>query len=129
MGAGAVTATVGILYALRERDIKRFLAFSTIENIGIIVTAFGAAMVFHAYRQTALWAFLLLAGLYHVANHGCYKTLLFLEAGVVEHTTGTRDLDRLGGLIHRLPRSTVISFAGTWASPRCPRSTGLSASG
>ena len=81
MGAGAVTAAIGILYALRERDIKRFLAYSTIENTGIIVTAFGAAMVFHAYRQPALSAFLLIAGLYHVANHGCYKTLLFLEAG------------------------------------------------
>src|SRR6202050_446485 len=97
MGAGAITAAIGILYALRERDIKRFLAYSTIENTGIIVTAFGAAMIFHAYRQPALAAFLLIAGLYHVANHGCYKTLLFLEAGVVEHATGTRDMDRLGG--------------------------------
>jgi hydrogenase-4 component B len=77
MAAGAVTAAIGILYALRERDIKRFLAFSTIENTGIIVTAFGAAMIFHAYRQNPLAAFLLIAGLYHVANHGCYKTLLF----------------------------------------------------
>ena len=85
MGTGALTAAIGILYAMRERDIKRFLAYSTIENTGIIVTAFGAAMIFHAYRQPALSAFLLLAGLYHVANHGCYKTLLFLEAGVVEH--------------------------------------------
>ncbi len=70
MAAGAVTAAIGILYALNERDIKRFLAFSTIENIGIIVTAFGAAMTFLAYGERLLWAFLLLAGLYHVANHG-----------------------------------------------------------
>ena len=98
MAAGALTAAIGILYALNERDIKRFLAFSTIENIGIIVTAFGAAMTSGAYDQRALWAFLLLAGLYHVANHGTYKTLLFLEAGVIEHATGTRDMDRLGGL-------------------------------
>ena len=113
MGAGALTAAIGILYAMRERDIKRFLAYSTIENTGIIVTAFGAAMIFHAYRLPALSAFLLIAGLYHVANHGCYKTLLFLEAGVVEHATGTRDMDRLGGLVHRLPRSAVIAFVGT----------------
>ena len=112
MGAGALTAAIGILYAMRERDIKRFLAYSTIENTGIIVTAFGAAMIFHAYRLPALSAFLLIAGLYHVANHGCYKTLLFLEAGVVEHATGTRDMDRLGGLVHRLPRSAVIAFIG-----------------
>ena len=112
MFAGAVTAAIGILYAMAERDIKRFLAYSTIENIGIIVTAFGAAMIFHASGQQALWAFLLIAGMYHVANHGCYKTLLFLEAGVTEHATGTRDMDRLGGLIHRLPRSAVIGFRG-----------------
>jgi len=97
MAAGAVTAAIGILYALNERDIKRFLAYSTIENVGIIVTAFGAAMTFAAYGQRLLWAYLLLAGLYHVANHGCYKTLLFLEAGVIEHAAGTRDMDRLAG--------------------------------
>ena len=125
MGAGAVTAAIGILYALRERDIKRFLAYSTIENTGIIVTAFGAAMIFHAYRLPALYAFLLIAGLYHVANHGCYKTLLFLEAGVVEHATGTRDMDRLGGLVHRLPRSAVITFVGTLGIAALPPLNGF----
>jgi hydrogenase-4 component B len=125
MSAGAITAAIGILYALRERDIKRFLAYSTIENTGIIVTALGAAMIFHAYRQPALYAFLLLAGLYHVANHGCYKTLLFLEAGVVEHATGTRDMDRLGGLVHRLPRSAVIAFTGTLGIAALPPMNGF----
>jgi hydrogenase-4 component B len=125
MGAGAITAAIGILYALRERDIKRFLAYSTIENAGIIVTALGAAMIFHAYRQPALAALLLVAGLYHVANHGCYKTLLFLEAGVVEHATGTRDMDRLGGLVHRLPRSTVIAFVGTLGIAALPPLNGF----
>ncbi len=125
MGTGALTAAIGILYAMRERDIKRFLAYSTIENTGIIVTAFGAAMIFHAYRQPALSAFLLLAGLYHVANHGCYKTLLFLEAGVVEHATGTRDMDRLGGQVHRLPRSAVIAFTGTLGIAALPPLNGF----
>jgi hydrogenase-4 component B len=125
MGAGALTAAIGILYAMRKRDIKRFLAYSTIENTGIIVTAFGAAMIFHAYRLPALSAFLLIAGLYHVANHGCYKTLLFLEAGVVEHTTGTRDMDRLGGLVHRLPRSAVIAFTGTLGIAALPPLNGF----
>jgi len=125
MGAGAVTAAIGILYAMAERDIKRFLAFSTIENAGIIVTAFGAAMIFHAYRLQTLWAFLLIAGIYHVANHGCYKTLLFLEAGVTEHATGTRDMDRLGGLIHRMPRSAVIAFAGTLGIAALPPLNGF----
>jgi hydrogenase-4 component B len=125
MAAGASTAALGILYALNERDIKRFLAYSTIENTGIIVTAFGAAMLFGAYRQRELWAFLLLAGLYHVANHGTYKTLLFLEAGVIEHATGTRDMDRLGGLIHRLPRSAVITLAGTLGIAALPPLNGF----
>ncbi len=125
MAAGAITAAIGILYALAERDIKRFLAFSTIENAGIIVTAFGAAMIFHAYRQNGLAAFLIIAGLYHVANHGCYKTLLFMEAGVVEHATGTRDMDRLGGLVHRLPRSAVIAFAGTLGIAALPPLNGF----
>jgi len=125
MAAGALTAAIGILYALNERDIKRFLAFSTIENVGIIVTAFGAAMTFAAYGQRLLWAFLLLAGLYHVANHGCYKTLLFLEAGVVEHATGTRDMDRLGGLARRMPRTSVIAFAGTLGITALPPFNGF----
>jgi len=125
MAAGAVTAAIGILYALNERDIKRFLAYSTIENIGIIVTAFGAAMTFLAYGQRLLWAFLLLAGLYHVANHGCYKTLLFQEAGVIEHATGTRDYDRLGGLAHRMPRSSVITFVGTLGIAALPPLNGF----
>jgi hydrogenase-4 component B len=125
MAAGAVTAAIGILYALNERDLKRFLAFSTIENTGIIVTAFGAAMVFGSYGQRDLWAFLLMAGLYHVVNHGTYKTLLFLEAGVVEHTAGTRDMDRLGGLIHRLPRSAVITLVGTLGIAALPPLNGF----
>jgi hydrogenase-4 component B len=125
MAAGAVTAAIGILYALNERDIKRFLAFSTIENIGIIVTAFGASMTFLAYGQRLLWAFLLLAGLYHTANHGTYKTLLFLEAGVVEHATGTRDMDRLGGLARAMPRAGLITFVGTLGIAALPPFNGF----
>ena len=125
MAAGALTAAIGILYAMGERDIKRFLAFSTIENIGIIVTAFGAAMTFLACGQRALWAFLLLAGLYHVLNHGCYKTLLFLEAGVTEHAAGTRDMDRLGGLARAMPRSGVIAFIGTLGIAALPPLNGF----
>ena len=91
----------------------------------IIVTAFGAAMVFQAYRQPALAAFLLIAGLYHVANHGCNKSLLFLKAGEVEHATGTRDMDRLGGLVYRLPRSTVIAFIGALGIAALPPLNGF----
>jgi hydrogenase-4 component B len=110
---GAVTAVVGVLYAVIEADFKRLLAFHSVENIGIIVTATGAAMMFRAGHQPALGAYMLLAALYHVTNHGVYKTLLFLEAGVVEHATGTRDLDRLGGLARLMPRTSVITLIGT----------------
>jgi hydrogenase-4 component B len=109
---GAFTAVVGVLYAAIERDFKRLLAYSSIENIGIIVTAVGAAAIFLTYGQRALGALLLIAALYHVINDGTYKTLLFMEAGVIEHATGTRDLDQLGGLIDRLKASTVISLIG-----------------
>ena len=106
-----------------ERDLKRFLAFSTIENIGIIVTAFGAAMVFSAYGQRGPGAFLLMRRRSTTSlNHGTYKTLLFLEAGVIEHATGTRDMDRLGGLIHRLPAHRGDHPGrDAGASPRCRR--------
>ncbi len=125
MGFGAISAVLGILYALMERDLKRFLAFSSIENIGIIITALGAGMTFTAYGQRAIGAFLLIVALYHTLNHGVYKTLLFLEAGVIEHATGTRDLDRLGGLIRRLPRTAVIFLIGTVAIAALPPLNGF----
>ena len=125
MAAGAISAVLGILYALMERDLKRFLAFSTIENVGIIVTALGAGMTFTAYRQPAIGTFLLIVALYHSLNHGVYKTLLFQEAGVIEHATGTRDLDRLGGLIHRLPRTAVIFLIGALALAALPPLNGF----
>jgi hydrogenase-4 component B len=125
MGLGAISAVLGILYALMERDLKRFLAFSSIENIGIIITGLGAAMVFTAYGQRAIGTFLLIVALYHSLNHGIYKTLLFQEAGVIEHATGTRDLDRLGGLIRRLPRTAVIFLIGTVAIAALPPLNGF----
>jgi hydrogenase-4 component B len=125
MGLGALSAVLGILYALMERDMKRFLAYSSIENIGVILTALGAAMTFEAYRLHTLAAFLLLAALYHTVNHGVYKTLLFLEAGVIEHAAGTRDMDRLGGLIHRLGSSAVISLIGTLSIATLPPLNGF----
>jgi hydrogenase-4 component B len=125
MGLGALTAVLGILYALTERDLKRFLAYSTIENIGVIITAAGAAMTFGSFGQAALAAFLLLTALYHVANHGTYKTLLFLEAGRIEHATGTRDMDRLGGLIKRMPRGAAIALVGTMGIAALPPLNGF----
>jgi hydrogenase-4 component B len=125
MGLGALSAVLGILYALMERDLKRFLAFSSIENIGIVLVALGGSLTFAAYHQRAIAAFLLIAALYHVVNHGVYKTLLFLEAGVIEHAAGTRDLDRLGGLVRRLPSSSVIALIGTLGIAALPPLNGF----
>jgi hydrogenase-4 component B len=125
MAVGALSALVGILYAMMERDLKRFLAYSTVENIGVIVVALGAGMTFTSYGQRPLGAFLLLVALYHVVNHGTYKTLLFLEAGVVEHGAGTRDLDQLGGLVHSMPATTVMSLVGVMGIAALPPLNGF----
>jgi hydrogenase-4 component B len=125
MGLGAASALLGILYALMERDLKRFLAFSSIENIGIALTALGGSLTFTAYHERAIGAFLLITALYHVVNHGTYKTLLFLEAGVIEHAAGTRDLDQLGGLVRLLPRSAVIGLVGTLGIAALPPLNGF----
>lgn len=121
MGIGAISAVLGILYALAERDLKRFLALSTIENVGIILTAAGAAMTFDSSGIPLIGAMLLVAALLHVAAHGISKALLFLEAGVIDHATGTRDMDRLGGLVHRMPASSVITLLGSSGSLLCHR--------
>lgn len=125
MALGALSAVIGVLYALVERDIKRFLAYSSVENVGIITTAIGAGITFRAYGRDVLGAFLLLVALYHVLNHGVAKILLFLEAGVIEHSTGTRDLDNLGGLVHRLRATAVITLVGTLALAALPPLNGF----
>ena len=125
MALGAVSAVVGILYALMERDLKRFLAYSSVENVGIILTASGAGMTFAAAGQSRLGAFLLIVALLHSVNHGVAKTLLFLEAGVVEHGAGTRDLDRLGGLVRSMPASSVITLVGTLSLAALPPLNGF----
>ncbi len=125
LALGALSALIGIIYALMERDLKRFLAYSSVENVGIIMTAVGAAMIFDSSGRRVLGAFLLLVALYHVLNHGVYKTLLFLEAGVIEHTTGTRDIDRLGGLLRRLPVSGVVSLVATLGIAALPPLNGF----
>jgi hydrogenase-4 component B len=106
---GAVTAFVGILHALTERDLKRLLAYSTIENDGIIVAAIGLSLTYRSFSLGLLAGIAGLFALYHLLNHALYKGLLFLGAGAVDRATGTRDLERLGGLIHRMP-STALAF-------------------
>ena len=96
---GSLSALIGILYATIQGEMKRLLAHSTIENMGIVAAGIGAAMVFVATGHRSSAAIALIAALYHLANHSVYKALLFIGTGAVEAGAGTRDLDRLGGII------------------------------
>ncbi len=109
---GAVTAAVAILWALLQNDIKRVLAYSTIENVGLIVAALGLSETFRAAGLAVLAALALVAALYHVSTHAFGKGVLFLAAGSVDHGTGTRDLDRLGGLTRPMPVTSVSMLLG-----------------
>lgn len=105
---GGGTAVLGILHALMERDLKRMLAYSTIENIGVVFVGLGLALAFKDAGMELAAALAMTAALFHVLNHSFFKSLLFFGAGAVLTQTGERDLEKLGGLIHRMP---VTAFA------------------
>jgi formate hydrogenlyase subunit 3/multisubunit Na+/H+ antiporter MnhD subunit len=107
----ALTAFVGVLYALMEHDLKRLLAYHTVENIGIIFIGLGLALAFRASGLGAAGALALIAAIFHVLNHSLFKSLLFLGSGAVLNATGERDMEHLGGLIHRMP-VTALAFLG-----------------
>jgi formate hydrogenlyase subunit 3/multisubunit Na+/H+ antiporter MnhD subunit len=109
---GAISAVMGILYALMENDLKRLLAYSTIDNIGIIFVGLGLALAFQADGMRLAAALALTAALLHVLNHSFFKSLLFFGAGAVLSSTGERDMDQLGGLIHRMPITSVAVLIG-----------------
>jgi hydrogenase-4 component B len=101
--AGAVSGLLGVLYAIAEHDLKRLLAYHSVENIGIIYLGLGTSLVFLAH-QSPLWAGLaLIAALLHAFNHALFKSLLFLGAGAISDATHTIDLEELGGLQRRMP--------------------------
>ena len=95
---GGVSGVLGVLYALVDADLKRVLAYSSVENIGIIMLGLGAAMLFQTSNLSGLAALALVAGLYHTLNHAAFKSLLFMGAGAVLHATHTRNMEELGGL-------------------------------
>lgn len=123
--AGAVSAVVGVLYALIEHDLKRLLAFHSIENIGIILIGLGAGMLFMGAGLEAVALLGLVAALYHTVNHAMFKSLLFLGAGAVTHATGTRDMEQLGGLAKRMPWTAACFFAGSVAIAGLPPLNGF----
>lgn len=112
LSLGGITAVMGILYAMMEKDLKRLLAYSTIENVGVIFASLGLALAFQANGLKLLAALALAAALFHVLNHSFFKSLLFFGAGAVLTATGERDMDKLGGLIHRMPYTSFAVLVG-----------------
>lgn len=125
LGVGSVTALIGILYAATDTHIKRLLAHSSIENMGLAMTAMGAALTFDALHLPILGLLAWIAALYHVVNHSVYKTLLFLGAGAIDQVTGELDMDRLGGLARRMRWTSLFMLAGTLAIAALPPFNGF----
>ena len=125
LAVGTVSALLGVLYALMEHDLKRLLAYHSVENIGIIFIGIGAGLVFQSYGLTALATLGVVGGLYHTINHACFKGLLFLGAGSVLHATGTRNMEALGGLITRMPRTSFFFLLGACAISALPPLNGF----
>jgi len=122
---GGATALMGVLYAVMQHDLKRLLAYHTVENIGIIVIGLGLALAFRANRLDALAGLALVAALLHVFNHAMFKSLLFLGSGAVLVATGERDMEHLGGLIHRMPRTAFVFLIGSVAISALPPFNGF----
>ena len=125
LGLGSITAVMGILYAMMETDLKRLLAYSTIENVGIIFVSLGLALAFQANGQKLPAALAFTAALFHVLNHSFFKSLLFFGAGAVLTSTGERDMDKLGGLIHRMPLTSFVVLIGCVAISALPPFNGF----
>lgn len=107
---GAISSVLGVLYALMEHDIKRLLAFHSVENIGIILLGVGASMVLSSNGLYTLSAIAMTAGLYHTLNHAIFKGLLFLGAGSVVHSIHTKNMEDMGGLIKLMPYTAIFFF-------------------
>ncbi|TMR38934.1 proton-conducting transporter membrane subunit [Actinomadura geliboluensis] len=125
LAAGGLSALYGILQAAVAADLKRLLAYSTCENMGLVLVGVGASGLFAASGARTLSALALTAALLHIVNHAGFKTLLFLAAGSVLHATGTRDLDALGGLRTRMPATTALFGVGALMASALPLGNGF----
>ncbi len=125
LGAGVLTAVLGILYALGERTLKRLLAYSSIENIGLIYVGLGLALIFRAHGLPVLATLALIAALFHALNHALFKGLLFLGSGAVYRSTDTLNMDELGGLLSRLPGMGISFLIGCAAIAGLPLLNGF----
>lgn len=120
LGLGLATALFGVVFSAAQVDMKRLLAYSSIENIGLLFTGIGLAVLFSAYGMKPVAALALTAALYHVASHAFFKSLLFLGTGAVLHSTGERSLGKLGGLIRYMPWVTWLTLVGALACAGLP---------
>ncbi|MGH8477356.1 MAG: hydrogenase 4 subunit B [Methylococcales bacterium] len=122
---GSVSCVLGVLYALMQHNLKRLLAYHSVENIGIIFMGLGLSMVFYATGLPHVGALGLVAALYHTLNHALFKTLLFLSAGTILHQTHEDDIERMGGLIHIMPRNALIFLIGCLSISALPPFNGF----
>ncbi len=122
---GAISSLLGVLYALTEYDIKRLLAYSSIENIGIILLGLGSSLVFWSLDMKPLAVLSLVAALFHTLNHAIFKALLFLGAGSVISQTHTRNMEEYGGLIKYMPETALFFLAGSMAISALPPLNGF----
>ena len=125
LGLGLLSALGGVLYALVQRDLKRLLAFSSIENVGIVALGLGASILFASEANRTWAAIAFAAALLHVLNHAVFKALLFLAAGAFERAVGSLDLDRIGGLLRRMPWTAGAFLVGSMAIAGVPPLNGF----
>lgn len=125
LALGAISALLGVLYALMEHDLKRLLAYHSVENIGIILIGIGAGLLFQSFGHMDLAALGVIAGLYHTINHAAFKGLLFLGAGAVLQATHTRNMEDLGGLIKPMPWTAAWFLIGAAAISALPPLNGF----
>jgi formate hydrogenlyase subunit 3/multisubunit Na+/H+ antiporter MnhD subunit len=125
LALAGLTTVMGVLYALMQHDLKRLLAYHTVENIGIIFIGLGLALAFKTYSMMFAAALAFTASLLHVFNHSLFKSLLFFGAGAVSNATGERDMEHLGGLIHRMPQTAFVFLIGCAAISALPPLNGF----
>ncbi len=125
LALGLITAIYGVMFAAVQGDMKRLLAYSSIENIGLLLVGIGLAIIFHVYGKNALAALSLTAALYHSLNHAFFKSLLFIGTGSILHATGERNMGLMGGLIRNMPWVAVLMLVGVLSISGLPPFNGF----
>jgi formate hydrogenlyase subunit 3/multisubunit Na+/H+ antiporter MnhD subunit len=122
---GTFSSFLGIIYALKEHNIKKLLAYSSVENVGIILIGIGLYLIFQSYGLTALATLAIIGALFHTLNHALFKSILFMTTGAVVNATGTRDIEKMGGLIKVMPYTGTLFLIGSVALAALPPFNGF----